>query len=295
MKLRYLLFLLTVSIAQCFCQPIPTEIKLMVAYIYMPDNTGRPIPNGTAFFVGVKDTSKPDRFAVYIVTAKHVLQLDDRRTFFHDILIRVNKRAGDAEFLHLELHPTGAAKNVFVHTDSTVDIAVVPGMPDESKFDFKFLPNDYLTSQPDFKNLGISEGSDIFFTGLFLPHVGEHKNYPVVRFGKVAMITDEKISWEGTKADLYLVESSSYGGNSGSPVFFYLGSNRVPGSLVVGPPVLKLAGIMKGFFGEPRAIQFIETGRIPVAVSNIGIAAVVPAYLLSQILSDKELVRLRGF
>ena len=278
-----------------YSQPIPSEVKSTVAFIYVLDQTGKPIPNGTGFFVGVRDTSKMDLFGAYLVTAKHVLQLDDRRTFLKTVFIRVNKLIGDAEFLRLDLYPSGKQKNIFIHPDTTVDIAVIPGIPDQSKYEFKFLPDEYLTTENDIKNLGIREGSEVFFTGLFAPFVGEHKNYPVVRFGRVALVTNEKVDWDGMKSELYLMESSSYGGNSGSPVFFYLGAEREPGSLVLGSPVLKLAGIMKGFFGEPRPIQLIETSRVPIYVSNVGIAAVTPAHLLSEILFGTELKSIRGF
>jgi hypothetical protein len=46
------------------------------------------------------------------------------------------------------------------------------------------------------------------------------------------MISSEKIPWQDRptepvqEADLYLLETQSYGGNSGSPVFFYLGIDR---------------------------------------------------------------------
>jgi hypothetical protein len=279
----------------CFAQPIPAEVKSTVAFIYVVDNKGQPVPNGTGFFVGVKDTSRPDTYSVYLVTAKHVLQLEDRKTFFKTIYVRLNRNVGDAEFLRLDLNLAGKSKNVFVHTDTTADIAVIPVLPDQTKYDFKILTDEYLTSKEDFANLKITEGSEIFFTGLFIPHTGKHRNYPVVRFGRVALITQEKINWEDQMTELYLVESASYGGNSGSPVFFYLGANREPGAIVLGAPVLKLAGIMKGFFGESRPIQLIETSHIPVAVSNVGIAAVVPAFQLNDILFGPELVRQRGF
>jgi hypothetical protein len=295
MKLTSILFVCCVAVWQSFGQPIPPEVKSIVAFIFVPDTTGKLVPNGTAFFVGVKDTNKPPGYAVNLVTAKHILQLEDRKTFYPVVFVRLNRKAGDAEILRLDLQPAGNSKNVFVHSDPTVDIAVVPALPDENVFDFKFISDDFLTTGEDFQTLKIREGSEIFFTGLFIPHIGERKNYPVVRFGRVALVTDERINWEGTKTQLYLVESASYGGNSGSPVFFYLGAEREPGSIVVGAPVLKLAGIMKGFVGERRPIELVETARIPVSVSNIGIAGVVPAYLLHEILFGPELKAKRGF
>jgi hypothetical protein len=43
------------------------------------------------------------------------------------------------------------------------------------------------------KKLEIQEGDEVFFCGLFESHYGQQKNQPIMRFGKVALMTDEKI------------------------------------------------------------------------------------------------------
>ncbi len=70
----------------------------------------------------------------------------------------------------------------------------------------------------DFKKLNIREGTEVFFTGLFVPYSGYERMYPIVRFGRVSLVTEEKIKWKDQLMDLYLIESGSFGGNSGSPV-----------------------------------------------------------------------------
>ncbi|MCK4787500.1 MAG: trypsin-like peptidase domain-containing protein [Desulfobacteraceae bacterium] len=268
---------------------IPPEVKEIVSFIFVPGKDGELKPYGTGFFVGVKVSERSENYAVYFITAKHVLQRPDKKSFFSAAFLRLNKKDGKTEMLRLSISESGIPKNVFVHKDSTVDLAVIPVLPDQQKYDFKFLPDDYITTRDDYKKLKIRDGSEIFFTGLFTPHIGEYRNYPIVRFGRVALVTDEKIFWEGQKTELYLIESASYGGNSGSPVFFYLGSEREPGKFIFGRPVIKLAGIMKGSFAERRPIQTIETAKVEFSISNIGIAAVVPSYKLHEILFGKEL------
>jgi len=187
------------------------------------------------------------------------------------------------------------SKNVFFHSDPSVDIAVIPFLPDQNIFDFRFLPDEFITTQMDYDSLNIREGSDVFFTGLFTPYPGSEMNYPIVRFGRVALVTNEKIEWQGKQMSLYLIEAGSYGGNSGAPVFFYLGSDRESGAVVIGPPVLKLAGIMQGTFRDVQEIKVIETKKVPISLSNMGIAAIVPAYKLHELLFSEELKRQRGF
>jgi hypothetical protein len=275
--------------------PIPPEVKSVVAFVFIPGKKpGELVPYGTAFFVGVKDPKTADRFFVYLVTAKHVLRTQDHKSWLPKIFLRLNTKTGGSEILEMPLSLSGANRTVFLHTDPSVDIAVIPGLPDENKFDFKFLPEDMVTTEKDFKDLKITEGSEVFFTGLFSPYIGTRKNYPVVRFGRVSLITDEKIKFADQDAQLYLIESGSYGGNSGSPVFFYLGSDRTPGMLVVGSPILKLAGVMSGSFLDLQPVDVVETARVNVAPSIMGIAAVVPAYKLHELLFSADLVKQRG-
>jgi hypothetical protein len=159
------------------------------------------------------------------------------------------------------------------------------------------VPDGDITSKEDLKQLQITEGSEVFFTGLFSPHAGDQRLSPIVRFGRVALMTDEEIEWgvEG-RLHLYVVESGSYGGNSGSPAFFFLGPERSPREgLYVGSRLIKLAGVMKGSFGELLPIRMINAASIPAAPANIGVAAVVPAYQLREILVGAELKKQRGF
>lgn len=280
--------------AQASAAPIPTEVKSVVVYVLI-ETEGKLVPNGTAFFVGVKKPSETNVFSVYLVTAKHVLYKPKTKDYLDKVFIRINKKDGGSEVGAIPIILSGDSRTVFVHGDDSVDIAVVPFLPDQGKYDFKFLPDDYLTTKADYDSLKIREGSDVFFAGLFSPYIGAQKNHPIVRFGRVALITDEKIEWDGQLMNLYLIEAGSYGGNSGSPVFFYLGTDREPGSLMVGAPVIKLAGIMQGTFLDAQELRAIETSRIPISFSNMGIAAVVPAYKLKEVLDSDELKRARGF
>jgi hypothetical protein len=274
--------------------PIPSEVKSVVVFLFV-EKEGKLIANGTAFFVGVKKPSEPLIFSVYLITARHVLYKPDTTEFLDKVFIRINRKDGGSEVGVIPIKVMGDNRTVFLHDDSSVDIAVIPFLPDQEKFDFKFLPDEFITTRETYNTLKIREGSEVFFTGLFAPYPGAEKNFPVVRFGRVALVTDEKIEWQGKKTSLYLVEAGSYGGNSGSPVFFYLGSDREPGSLVVGPPVLKLAGVMQGTFLDAQEIKVVETKKTPISLSNMGIAAVVPGYKLHELLFSEELKRQRGF
>lgn len=270
---------------------IPSQVKNIVAFIFIKNTKGEIVPNGTGFFVGVKDTNDTNRSYVYLVTAKHVLQNKDKN-YHPSIYIRLNTKKDGSKLIELQIN-TKDKKIIYTHEEPEVDIAVIPYLPKQEIFDFKILPEEFLTTKELFEKNQIQEGDEIFFTGLFTGHFGRHRNYPIVRFGRVAMLAEEKVEWEGEMMDLYLVETQSFGGNSGSPVFFYLGSTRKPGILNLGQPKLLLAGIMKGSFLKGAEIKMMETKNMPISFENVGIAAVVPAYKLHEILFSDELMTLR--
>ena len=301
----FLIVLLVSLIPSTQAEPIPDLFKKDVTFIFLPGKNGDLTPNGTAFFIGVaQDSPTNAHHATYLITAKHVISAPDRSVFPY-IILRLNLKQGGSTNALLPLITHGPAKNVFFHQDPTVDIAVInialmmSPIQDIAAFDIEGLDSIFVTTKKDFADLKISEGTEIFFVGLFHQYFGSARNYPIVRFGKVALITEEQIEWPElivdsgtnlivhTKQDLYLMESTSTGGNSGSPVFF---SFSEPGT-----PKQKLAGVMKGFFGEIEPIFPIETAISPAARGNSGIAAVVPAYKLHEILFDKEMIDSRGF
>jgi hypothetical protein len=288
--------------------PPPMEIAKAVTFIFLADGagnlqlhpqTGGPFANGTGFFVFVENTDGPGGYG-YLVTAKHVLQ-DENGKFYSRVYVRVNDKNSGSEFGWLDLTVSGDKQNVFAHTDPTVDIAVIPMLPDQNKFDYLAIPTALIKSKEDFKKSTIMPGSDVFFAGLFTPHVGDKRNVPIFRFGRVAMLTDDRIRWQEAgkqpqMVELYLLETMSFGGNSGAPVFFSQGMDRQPGSIILGAPEITLAGVMRGNFNEAHPGELIQIPNASVAVvrQNIGIAAVTPAYLLREILYSERLKKLRS-
>lgn len=268
------------------------EIKKSVSFIFIQNQKGEFVPNGTGFFVGVKNEVNQEFFNVYFVTAKHVLQ-DKNGNYLPEIMLRLNKKTGDSDLIKFQ---TSDLK-FFENMDKDVDIAVFNCLPPQDKYDFKFIPNELIASKELVLKHEIAEGDDVFFAGLFTAHIGQKKNQPIIRFGKVALMPEEKIEWKEKNMapklmDLYLLECQSFGGNSGSPVFFQLSPIRKPGQLIMGQPIF-LAGLMKGSFINGSEIQVVQNTPSFVSLQNIGIAAVTPAEKLHEILFSNELVKLR--
>jgi hypothetical protein len=266
-----------------------SQIKKCVTFIFIKLSDGRLHPNGTGFFVGVASKTDPARSYCYLVTAKHVLQ-DSNGNFYPEILIRLNTKDGSSELIPILLNYT----SIFVHDEKDVDIAVLPCLPNENIFDFLLIPDKIITNQDMVKQQQISEGDDVFFAGLFTSHVGQKRNQPIIRFGKVALLSDEKIEWKEKDKppkflDLYLLECQSYGGNSGSPVFFNLDPSRTPGQIVIGPKQVYFAGLMTGSFLSANEVAVIPTENRMLSLQNVGIDAVTPSYKLYDILFSKRM------
>src|SRR6201999_4261908 len=100
------------------------------------------------------------------------------------------------------------------------------------------------------------------------PHEGKKKNIPIVRIGNVSAAIDEPVvNRDGIPMDLYLAESRSISGLSGSPVFIDIITAKhvlpptsgftAAGHLYSSSSRYKLFGVIHGHFGadiEPDAI-----------------------------------------
>jgi len=132
-----------------------------------------------------------DHFNVYLVTARHVLQTNGK---FHPLIfIRLNTKTGGSEIIPIQLDEKVP---LYVHPETEVDIALFGCLPDQQKYDFMFLTDDLVARKETVLQNEIYEGDDVFFSGLFTSHIGQKRNQPIVRFGKVALMSDEKIEWK---------------------------------------------------------------------------------------------------
>jgi hypothetical protein len=259
---------------------VMSGVKECVSFIYVEEPSGEyAYASGTGFHVMVKDEKNPRAAFGYFVTAKHVL-LDSNGHFRPQVFVRLNKIAGGVGLNRLILSGESALP-ICTHPDTTVDLAVIPAYPLREIYAYAIIEEEIVITRDKFKQARITEGDDVFFAGLFAPFVGTERNYPVMRFGHVALLSEEKIPWMNQMLDLYLVECLTYGGNSGSPVFIYK-----PG--IPGMKPLFLAGVVMGSFNESSEVKMASSAT-PVAYQNMGITAVVPAYFLHEILFSDEL------
>lgn len=203
---------------------VPDEIRKCVVFIlHIDKNDNQFHLDGTGFFVAI--TIPENLNFVYVITAKHVIVPINQRSADDSVYLRINTREGGSQIIKTNIndwidHPT----------DSSVDAMLLPLAPPLDIFDYLAIPEQMVATESVFRDNSIGAGDEVFFTGLFVNAYGQKKNMPIVRIGNIALIPDEKIPIKHFgNADVYLIESRSIGGLSGSPVFVHLGGARTVG------------------------------------------------------------------
>jgi hypothetical protein len=210
------------------------------------------------------------------------------------MVCRVNAASGGAHIglvqdEHWHRHPT-----------LTCDVAVAPFSFSRDTFSVLgidmsegILTKDYIEAHD------IGCGCEVFTAGLLVNHFGRERNIPVIRTGYIAAMPEESVnlgSRFGTQ-EVYLIESRSIGGLSGSPVFL----NTPPVSFVNNKIRFAdkiysdyLIGINIGLFEtdaraditapdtEVRRAAFLET-------ISAGISVVVPIQRVIEIMESEPL------
>ncbi len=254
-------------------------------------------PVGTVFFVSIDEDDERTR-SDYVVTARHCVETYCQTR--QEIII---------EFCD----PAGSYRKVTTRPDEWIrseDNDVAFRFARESEFGpcKKYSQEDF-TNHSDLESF--ESGSDVFILGLFAgaPWRADSgfKLEPIVRFGKVALpsttapVFVDSNEREPARAKLVsaiLLESVSFGGESGAPVFTYVPHQRMGHSAadVAGGYAFlteetvasvatseeirtPLVGMISAHWVEPTNVEGEDgrhlEGRVPL---NTGIAVAVPSH-----------------
>jgi hypothetical protein len=270
---------------------IPDQVRKTVLFIGLPDMM-EPEYRGTGFVVTVPGTQL-NHFA-FMVTARHVAERLQGKEFY----IRANKR--DQTAVVLKGRPTDPWW--FHPTDRKhVDAAVTFFAPSElAQLDIEHVPFDMFINHATLEQQNIGVGDEVFIPGLFTKITETTRNIPIVRTGSIAMIPGERIPFGDEFIDAYLIESRSIGGLSGSPVFVrqtvametssspMIMAGRRPDGILHGiGGKIYLLGSMIGHWDVPEGFSPTQAEAV-----NMGIAPVVPASKISEVIFQPELVKI---
>lgn len=266
---------------------------------------------GTAFLVTVPAPELgPTRGIPLLVTSKHLIQHQrlgapkGTMEYFGVVTVTANTLKSGPGGSFISPIPVAIKDQGFLVcsidiADTEADVAVCPLTISDSVFDIVGISPESAITKAKIQSLMINETDEVLFSGLFLPYSGAMKNYPIVRHGRIALIPEEKIPWstvsgQTSMQDLYLAELTSWGGNSGSPVFVRLSGAREQGGIMVGVQY-QLLGVMQGYFNSERpaaldTAEVTDTAHLEVRLSdNSGIAAIVPAEKILEILAQPRI------
>jgi hypothetical protein len=110
---------------------------------------------------------------------------------------------------------------------------------------FKWLSTKDKIGKSNYPLFGI--GTEVFYAGLFSQYPGLRRNYPVARFATIALMPpEEKLPLKDISIEGYLIETHSWGGYSGSPVFIYAPINHPEISPWQNPPISQYTGLLLG-------------------------------------------------
>jgi hypothetical protein len=267
---------------------VPDDVRKCVVFLGKEVGVEK-VYGGTAFFVGISSKTTPLHF-MYLVTAKHCADALEGIDFW----VRVNSKSGDV----LELKANSNARWFRHPVDPDhVDVAVLPFLY-QSDIDATHINLYSFYTKALAPTIGT--GDEVFITGLFALAKGAQRNMPIVRMGNIAMMPDDKIPVKKFgEIDAYLIEARSSGGVSGSPVFVRetMVANQSDSQEDVHGVSSKfwLLGLMNGHWEiDPAKLNDVVIRGVDIGV-NLGIAIVVPAYKIVEVLRHPELVEMRKF
>jgi hypothetical protein len=242
-------------------------------------------PVGTVFFVG--EVLGRGRAIKYAVTARHVVDLSRP---FGSLWVRCISADGKKKLF--EFPPDSWWSH------PTTDVAIAPLLIPLEDYGLRFLPLELFADAAWLQEHDVGIGDHVVASGLFSQYIGQKRDAPIVRFGRIALVPDEplRIPARGPlpsmEFSVILAELGSWGGQSGSPVFVYFSVDR---DLFAGEalrskiPNPRLLGLLHGHYNFPQGVVSLsETANDAHVLLNSGIAIVVPATSVLELLAQDQ-------
>lgn len=247
----------------------PAWLKTVV--LILSDSTASAHPLGTGFFV--KD-SLLTRNELVLVTCSHLIENKKYLCFRMNVWSEADNALKSDTFLIPLFHPkTGDA---LWRADSLADVAIVPLLDFRRRF---------LADVPAFSATVIGKSSDlkvgdaVAFLGFPFGITDVLKNTPLLRYGRVALLSADFLSHGQV-----VLEAYSLGGNSGSPVFLSPSLYK-DGVLAVFSP--RLIGIMTAHFNNPAAVRDTSGKVIGIADYHSGLSQMSAIDTIIELLNER--------
>jgi hypothetical protein len=243
---------------------------------------------GSGFLVLVQSKGLPEYGYVYAVTNKHVVEQGART-------IRFNTNEGGIDLLETHIDDW--------ERPSADDLAVMM-LPLGDNRKHNVVAEDRFVTKELIDGTRIGPGDEVFLVGRFMDHQGLQCNTPSVRFGNISMMPGEPVRRsDQSKQESFLVDLRSLSGYSGSPAFVYISPAELPYRRV--KPGAEIYGCGPWLLGVdwghlPNWLDLVyksdKGSKHPDGLgvaSNAGMAGIVPAWKLTELLHSEDLERQR--
>lgn len=237
---------------------------------------------GSGFILGVM-SPVGNLLYRYVVTNKHVVQAG------HSV-IRSNTWADGVAVVETVYEAWTFAKDD--------DLAVVEF--DAAGGGCIVMDEQFLEQDCQIDGWELLPGDEVFLFGRFVTYDGQQRNKPVVRFGNISMMpdVDTPVRFNQHEQVGFLVECRSLSGFSGSPAFVHLVQPRMTERKDWIPTAVRFLGVDCGhlpFWARSRGAARSDAPVVPNSYveTNSGMAVIVPAWRLKQLIDDESLVRAR--
>jgi hypothetical protein len=258
---------------------IPDEILNCAVYLYRTREEADvgTAPGGTGFLLAEHGRGGTH---VYVVTNEHV------STDFP--VVRITKRDGTIDVKDLD----GRA---WITPHSRDDLAIA-ALDLPSFYAAHFIVRSDLLTPQEMERFKLGPGDNCLMIGRFVKADNRQRDRPVVRFGNIAMMPDLiHQSKRDHDQESFLVDMRSISGFSGSVVVVYYGTVGVRPGLDPHPP----GGVMHASEVMNKAwVLGIDWGHITIKDDrgeplHSGLAGVVPAWKVNELLEDDRVVALK--
>ena len=237
--------------------------------------------HATGFLIGFisknsKDVTKR-RYYIFLATNRHVFE--DKKY----VELRLNTIDGKTKIFEQGLIFSNGENRWLAHRNKKIDLALLnvsPQVLQEHKVIYGFFPQETFAYYRNFQKIGIAAGDDLYVLGFPMGIAGEIQNCACVKMGIISRI-DQEIMRE-SKA--FLIDSSIFPGNSGSPVIFKPTMTSLEGTKAINQAYL--LGIVSRYLPYEEQLYTHQTNP-PTVVSlereNSGLSFVVPVDFAHQI------------
>ncbi|MFL6335352.1 MAG: serine protease [Pyrinomonadaceae bacterium] len=293
--------------------PIPNYYLACSIYLYPSEQAARDGERfgGSGFLVSVPVEGHEGWGSLYAITNRHVLDEGCR-------FVRLNTSSGGIDILETE-------RDSWLDHSDRYDVSVLSLDVEGRQLDYSSISIDKFITREIIDDYRICPGDDAFLVGRLVTPWGQQRNTPAVRFGNISMMADPTEPARGygnVEQESFLVECRSLSGFSGSPVFVsttrtYSADDHIPGGEQPKRPEpeeggkggMTVVGLVSttGTFGP--WLLGIDWGHLPLwkpvfeqdketrtghwVEQNTGIACVLPAWYIFDLLNEEELVRER--